>query len=146
MLLMKIFCLTLMISQQRKYFKLRRRSTKGIAGWKFGLAVSQRRFKLKTTFYRGLKLMVNNNVYTIYYLGNFRLQTIIQNKKLTIWLYKNYGDPKQFFFGIYRVSRETWQLVNSLNVFFHNLVSCLIPKTIIKILCRSHILVKLISK
>ena len=63
MLLMKIFCLTLMISQQRKYFKLRRRRTMEFAGWKFGLAVSDRRFKLKTTFYRGFKLMVNKFIY-----------------------------------------------------------------------------------
>ena len=65
MLLMKIFCLTLMISQQRKYFNLRQRRTKGIAGRKFGLAVSERKYTLKTTFYRGLKLMVNNSSISI---------------------------------------------------------------------------------
>ena len=63
MLLMKIFCLILMISQQRKYFKLRRRRTRELRAEKFGLAVSDRRFKLKTTFYRGFKLMVNNDVF-----------------------------------------------------------------------------------
>ena len=49
--------------------------------------------------------------------------------------------------GIYRVSHETWQLVNSfLNVFFHNLLSCLIPKRIITICHGSHVIEKLISK
>ena len=54
MLLMKIFLLNFSDFTITKCFKLREPEYKGICGLKFGLAVSDRRFELKTTFYRVL--------------------------------------------------------------------------------------------